>query len=369
MRLGTSHTCVNTNAQSASTVVEAPCGEEQAANTVSTPLEKPSPETPLAETLAAKANSDLIRYRIEYVGKESGSFSVQGKIAELDASKEPPVLEYIDVRLSSQKELSSSTKVDDITKTDKGKGRAYINILSPAVAEALRCVVDYFPKLELSGNIIRIDEPYTVFVFYEKEFTEYRERAAKLAAADDPSCPNRWAAKHIGIVQDFVRQQVQEAVDAERARHARGYATFDMLWLLLRPGSDVYFDVYDVDEHEPHVISCVNFDLLNGATSFYRIELWNINATSEWVGPADMTSVIQRFAGEKRIPSLTIYPCEYLRFIDGIDEEKALAIRQHFVDRGKKWYNLRRRIGCYFFDGVTTSFPRRGVSICRCLTR
>ena len=350
------------NAESASTVAQLPSGKTPDFTAVSAPSEDASSEPSTEKTTAPNADSDRIRYRIEYVGKESGSFSVHGKADEFDASKEPPVFEYVEVRLSSQKELSSSTKEDDVKKTDKGKGRAYISILSPAVAEALRCVVDYFPKLDLSGNIIKIPEPYSVFIFFEKELTAYRERTAKLVDAGNSSCPNRWAAKHIGIVQDFVRQQVQEAVDAERARHARGYVTFDMLWLLYKPGSDVFYDIWDVVEHEPHVVSTVNFDLVNGATNSYSFELWNISGDSEWVGPAECDRTIQHFAGEKKIPSLTVFPCDYLRFADTVTEEDASAIKQHFVDRGRKWYNLRRKIGCYYFDGITVNFPRSSVS-------
>lgn len=335
--------------------------------------ESPPPVTSLHEHLSksrvegaptSDANLDLVRYRFEYEGQDSGFYSADGKVPEIDASNEPPVLEYVEVRLSSHRHVSSSLQSeDDILRTDTGKGRSYINILSPAVAEALRCVVDYFPNLDLSGNVIKIQEPYSVFIFYEKELTEYRERAERLAAAGDVSCPNRWASKHIGIVQDFVRQKVQKDVDTERARHARGYATFEMLWLLYKPGSDVYYDIYDVAEHEPYVVSSAEFELDNGAISSYDFKLWNMNATSHWVGPAEYELTLQHFAGEKRIPSLRVYPCEYLRFADGVTEEDVSQIKQHFLDRGRKWYNLRRKIGCYSLEGVTSTFPRRFVSI------
>ena len=350
------------NTASASTVAQLPSGKTPDFTAASAPLEDASSGPSTEKTTAPNADTDQIRYRIEYVGKESGSFTVHGKADEFDASKEPPVFEYVEVRLSSQKDLSLSTKEDDIKMTDRGKGRAYINILSPAVAEALRCVVDYYPELDLSGNVIKIPEPYSTLVFFEKELTEYRERAARLATVCDKSCPNRWAARHIGIVQDFVRQQVQEAVDAERARHVRGYATFDMLWLLYKPGSDVFYDIWDVIEHEPYVVSAAKFDLVNGATTSYRIELWNIKGDSEWVGPAASDPSIEHFAGEKKIPSLSIFPCDYLRFADNVTGEDVSAIKQHFVDRGRKWYNLRRKIGCYYFDGITVTFPRRSVS-------
>ncbi len=309
------------------------------------------------------ANSDLVRYKIEYAGQESGSVFFDGRITERDTSKEPPIFEHIDVRLSSKETLAATANEEEISRTESGKGHAYINILSPAVAEALRCVVDYFPDLDLSENNIKIFEPYSVFVFFEKELTEYRERMGRVAQDESSTCPNRWAAKHLGIVQDFVKEHTQEAVEAERARHARGYATFDMLWLLFRPGSDVYYDLYNYGEHEPYVVSTVGFDLVNGAAKSYDIGLWNIDADSNWVGPLDTAIEVQRFVGEKRIPSLRVFPCEYLRFSDDIAEGEVSTIRQYFVNRGKKWYDLRRKTQCCQFDGFTTTFPRRAVSI------
>lgn len=338
--------------------------EQQHPDTVSTQPAHALSEPSNGLKPTAMADSDLVRYRIEYAGQMSGSVFFDGKITQRKtSSKEPPIFEHVDVRLSSKETLAATTNEEEISRTENGKGHAYINILSPAVAEALRCVVDYFPDLNLSGNIIKILEPYSVFVFFEKELTEYRERVGSAAQDESSTCPNRWAAKHIGIVQAFVKEQTQEAVDAERARHARGYATFDMLWLLYKPGSDVYYDRYDYGEHEPYVVSTVNFDLVNDAANFYLLGLWNIDADSSWVGPLEIGTEVQRFVGEKRIPSLRAFPCEYLRFSDDIAEGEVSTIRQYFVNRGKKWYGLRRKTQCCQFDGFTTTFPRREVSI------
>jgi hypothetical protein len=262
-------------------------------------------------THATVADSDLVQYRIEYVDHESGSVMFDGKLPELDTSKEPPVFEYVNIQLSGKDTLAAAINREDIFRTDQGKGHAYINILSPAVAEALRCVVDYFPDLDFSGNLIKIREPYSVLVFFKKELTEYRERVARTVRDDSSTCPNRWAANHIAIIQGFVKEQVQEAVNAERTRHARGYATFDMLWLLYKPGSDVYFDAGSYGEHDPFVLSNVRFDLVNGATNSCRLWLWNMDADSTWVGLRAVKCDVPRFAGEKKIPELRAYPCEY----------------------------------------------------------
>jgi hypothetical protein len=222
--------------------------------------------------------------------------------------------------------------------------------------------VDYYPKVDLSGKIIKIYEPYEVFVFFEHKLDEYRKRLECDNPEASATCANRYAYKHIAIAQAFVKERIQDNVDAERGRHQRGYVTFDMLWLLYKPGSDCYLDIHNVGEHEPFVVSNVAFDFTNGTTNSYEISYWDIDADSNYVGPCMVSNTIGRFAGEKNITTLRGFPCEYLHFMKDVDEGSLKDIRNHFVNRGKKWYGLRRKRRCVLFDGFTASFPRRSVS-------
>ncbi|KAI9163968.1 ATPase family AAA domain-containing protein [Paramyrothecium foliicola] len=306
---------------------------------------------------------NLIKRKIEYVGRESGSYAIDldnMKPGHADDLDEPLVLEHVEVRLSGQSVLS--TNVDDITKTEQGIGHSYINLISPPLIEALRCIVDYFPDIDFSGKTIKILEPYSVFTFYEEQLTEYRERLLKAVGEEPLTCSNKWAAKHIGIAQDFVKKYTQEAVKAEKERHARGYVTFDMLWLLFKPGSDVYYDIHNLGEHEPYVVKNVDFSIVNGTTNTYSIGVWNMDADSNYVGPMESALTIERFAGEKEIISLQTYPCEYLRFSEDVNDEDLELIKKHFIQRGKKWFNIRRKSRSYYFDGHTITFPRRSFS-------
>ncbi|KAM0431481.1 hypothetical protein ACHAPT_005459 [Fusarium lateritium] len=299
----------------------------------------------------------LIRYKTKYIGKACGEVILDANPDVAHDLAEPPVLEHINVRLSGLHTVSD--KVENIAKTEVARGHSYINIFSPAVAEALRCVVDYFPGVYLSESIIRVAEPYNIFVFFEKQLTEYRERLDKAAETDPLTCANRFASKHIALVQDFVKKRIQAQVDAERERHARGYATFDMLWLLYQPGVDVYFDRWNINEHEPFVMTGVEFTYINEAADFYKVRLWNIDADFDRVGPSPWEFKVDRFAGEQKIVDLPAFPCEYLRFSEEVDRERIPDIKENLVKRGKKWYNLRRDICPYHFDGFTTAFPRR----------
>ncbi|KAH8658138.1 P-loop containing nucleoside triphosphate hydrolase protein [Xylariales sp. PMI_506] len=303
-----------------------------------------------------------IKHRTEYrntATEKRASYERYGK--DTDTQVEPDVLEYVEVYDTDDPiSTTDEEQAKKIKYHAKSRGHSYIRIISPAVNEALRCVVDYYPGLELSEEIITIKEPFAVFIFYEDELTKYREPLKDAGNQDWPaSCENRYAYKHIGIAQQFVRDFIQEDVIAERERHARGFATFDMLWLLYKPGSDIYMDYDIVGEHDPFVVHDLDFDLRNGVANRYELEVWNVNADVDWVGTCVVSKFIERFAGEKEITSLVGYPCEYLRFSNGVTEQDLKEIRDHFIARGKKWYDLRRKIGCHSFDGPSTTFPRR----------
>ncbi|KAI8654379.1 AAA domain-containing protein [Fusarium sp. Ph1] len=304
-------------------------------------------------------NEHLIRYKVKYIGKGGGDVILDKNPDFVYDAEEPPIFEHIDVRLSSLSTISDKVDYSTLAKTEVASGHCYINIFSPVVAEALRCVVDYFPGVYLSESVIRVPEPYNIFVFFEKELTEYRERLEKAAETDPLTCTNRFASKHIAIVQDFVKKRIQAQVDAERERHARGYASFDMLWLLYKPGADMYFDRWNINEHEPFVMTGVEFTFINDAADFYKVRLWNMDADFDRVGPAPWEFKVDRFPGERKIVDLPAFPCEYLHFSEDVESESIPAIKKHLVNRGKKWYSLRREVRPYHFDGFTTTFPRK----------
>ncbi|KAH8894173.1 P-loop containing nucleoside triphosphate hydrolase protein [Thozetella sp. PMI_491] len=268
------------------------------------------------------------------------------------------VMEYVEVVLTNQIN-SRGSSVSKHAITVVGKGRSYIKILSPAVMEALRAVVDFFPSEDLSGDTITLHEPYQLIVHFDEELTRFRERLESDTSDVPELCKLPRAAKEVEIVQTFVREKMRAKISAERERNARGFATYDMLWLLYKPGIDVYFDKTNCGEHEPFVVHNLTFNVENGAIPSYDITYWNMNANSTYVGPSTIYKTIEPFAGEKAITDLRAYPCEYLKHAQGYEEGSMSQIKQHFIERGRKWFNMRRKESYYSFDGVTTTFPRR----------
>ncbi|KAF9880062.1 hypothetical protein CkaCkLH20_02016 [Colletotrichum karsti] len=306
----------------------------------------------------------MVKHKIEYVSATSDRLKrvFDKEIEPITDEEEPAVFEYIEVRIAEDLHETDTKEHEPRKYHTKYKGNAYIRVISPAVSEALRCVVDCYPGIDLGKNVITVPEPFCVFVHYEKELTTYRQRLEHRASTEPSSCANRFAYKHIGIVQEFVRQQTSSAVEEERERHARGYATFRMLWLLYKPGSEVYVDLERAGDPNPYIIKEVDFTLANGSTSIYHIRYWNLDANEEFVFAADDVFHFADYPGEKKIDSLPLYPCEYLRFAEGVTDQDIQQIRAHFVERGRKWYKTRQKPQCYYFDGLTTNIPREQYS-------
>ncbi|KAF5849405.1 hypothetical protein GGP41_006349 [Bipolaris sorokiniana] len=234
---------------------------------------------------------------------------------------------------------------------------SYIEITSPAVLEALRCVVDYAPGYDLGARKVRIDWPYSLLVHHEDALAKYQERFATSDCIGG-ACPGTYAYRHISIVRNFVKAAVGAAVRDERERHARGMATFDMLWLLFPPGIDVLYDGDNIGEYQPHVIRSHDCVVVNETVRAISFELWNMAYNVLSIGPSVKSDSIQPFAGEVKINSLAIYPFEYCTQSKKWGEKE--DAKQYFEERGKIYFQLRRP-GCWNFRGYTTSFPQNPI--------
>lgn len=103
-------------------------------------------EQPALETLHAPGR---IKHRIEYRSTVTPGVA-PGSEEDIDtfATEEQIVMEYVEVRITKEAlDPGSATQRDPRQYHAHAKGQSYITILSPAVNEALRCIVDYYPDV------------------------------------------------------------------------------------------------------------------------------------------------------------------------------------------------------------------------------
>ena len=235
----------------------------------------------------------------------------------------------------------------------------YIEIYSPAVREALRSVCDYSPHLNFDMRSLKLYWPYPTLVYYDSALEEYAHKFGN-PKCNKADCSGLYAQRHIGVVRSFIQRTMGKALEEERKRHERGYATFDMLWLLYKLGEDVMYDELEMDEYEPWVIREVQWQVVDGGIRSYLVTCFHLAANTVEIGPSTSTHTIQPFSGERKITSLRAFPFKCLE--KGKDGKTPEEVKAALIERGKKFFQLRKK-GVWDFRGQSLTFPRR--TVCR----
>jgi hypothetical protein len=239
------------------------------------------------------------------------------------------------------------------------QNKPFIEIMSPAVLEALRSVVEYYPGENLVTRSIRVYWPYPMLTHHDEALEQYQKKFEE-PNCTKPDCSGQYASEHIGIIREFVHKSTGVSIAEELKRHERGFASFEMLWLLYKPGDDVLWDRFTYGEYEPWVIRTIDWVVTDGTIQSYSITLWNMNVDSVFIGPCNTTFFISPFSGEREISSLRMFPFNCLKKDNkGRSPEE---VKNSLIERGKVFFKLRTK-GCWDFRGHTTFFPRHSVSL------
>ncbi|TVY41797.1 ATPase family AAA domain-containing protein 3-B [Lachnellula occidentalis] len=199
-------------------------------------------------------------------------------------------------------------------------------IHSEAIIKALRAIVDYYPGQSLLGDTISMKEPFGILVHFRKELQEYKE-----------TCGDAEAYHHIGILQKYLADNLGDKILEEDQRYTKPtpVATFEMLWMLFKPGMDVYAQLDDqrggfvVQSCCPHVEG-----LKFGYIAPFKIIMWYLDFDGRMLGRRSHEVIIAPFEGEREITSLKVFPAKFL------DDNQALSPRKRLEDRGEKFYSM-----------------------------
>lgn len=92
--------------------------------------------------------------------------------------------------------------------------------------------------------------------------------------------PDRKSKDHIQVLLAFLNSKYSKKIEEEEARHKKNppTATFEMLWMLLKPGTRVYHDVNG--ELAAFVVKTVESNKPNNP-SYYSVEVWSLDFDGE----------------------------------------------------------------------------------------
>ncbi|KAF4629313.1 hypothetical protein G7Y89_g8838 [Cudoniella acicularis] len=228
----------------------------------------------------------------------------KGNLLEKDEKKDEDGKEAFDERSMEEKELI---------------------IHSELIIKALRAVVDYYPGQSLLGDTITIKEPFSILVHHRKELQEYKE-----------ACGDAETFHHISVLQKYLEDNLGDKIHEEDARYLKStpVATFEMLWMLFKPGQDAYAQLDD--QRGGFVVqSCApTAGGKFGQPSPLKVMLWYLDYDGRMVGRRSYSVTITPFQGEREITSLKVFPAKFL------DGNSALSPRARLEERGQKFYSL-----------------------------
>ena len=226
-----------------------------------------------------------------------------------------------------------------------------LKILSPLLVNALNAVVNYYPDQSLDGTVT-LKPPFKMLVHYRKELEEHKSQQPSCHPPEDVEERN----KHIDSALRFINTKMGTALEAEEARHAQDtpVATFELYWMLLRPGDNVYA-VHD-GILSPYIVKSVTGGTWGvGRPSAYVVNVWNLNFNGRSLGRCSESFLIKPFDGERAITSISVYPERF-----HVDKPGQETMRQRMVKRGKRFVQLTKQTYCDY-KGQTLTHPKRTV--------
>jgi hypothetical protein len=130
----------------------------------------------------------------------------------------------------------------------------YIRILSPQIQDVLRQLVLYYPGHDLQGRELLFKEPYRVLVHYHDDLHKvaaaYKNEDNSVIFVDEEdrylttvTC-DEVIHKHLNILLNSptYKDHYERVIKPELRNYETGYASYDMLWLLFKPGDAVLLE-------------------------------------------------------------------------------------------------------------------------------
>ncbi|KAJ5940511.1 hypothetical protein N7516_000679 [Penicillium verrucosum] len=221
-------------------------------------------------------------------------------------------------------------------------------IHSPIILNALNAIIDCqsrpdkIPRVEYRVEGIESDlgqgrlvYPFTDLHHYRERLLQYREEVGETHDAEYTTT----CQEHIDILVEYLDGLTTIGVrDAEFLWNSDvPKTTFSSLWLLLKPGTDVF--VQEQGKLNAYVIESfsggVPWGSPNARSQPYIVNVWNLNSDGQILSRSVKEVSISIFDGQREITSLPLFPIKF-----HVDEDPQNPLRRKLVDRGKRFVDM-----------------------------
>jgi hypothetical protein len=232
----------------------------------------------------------------------------------------------------------------DAATTSAPKPSITMNIHSDFLIQALRATISYYPRVSLQGCPIAIPAPYRVLYLHRAELAHYRDNQSKSHSPEYAAT----TARHIDVLLNFLAENLGKTLTNEEALHKMDHpsATFDLFWLLLKPGQIMYAKRYDI--WTPFVISSVKAGSSNTFDP-YKVNCWFLESNGVVVKRFMETYRIQPWTGEQLISSLPVIPEAF--WVEDEAAQGGRSMRRKCIEDGRLYWDLLTKPTYMEYDG------------------
>ena len=275
-------------------------------------------------------------------------------------------------------------------------------VRSPSLVKAIQTVITYCPGQDIAGETITFAEPYLPLLHHQNALEQYFQNLEENEAPDSAitstvnGVPNgvpkgkisvSTARNDWSILRAFLDAKWKKKIDKEEARHQQSppVATFEMLWMLFKPGTRVFHNkdeeisgcivrsikLLDPLKEEKRWQVCLWSLGFNGKLSKYSLLLLILTIrVGNYVDRVPSEHVMRGFDGTREITTLDVYPVQLP--LDGIDRPLNPQRKQELEKRGKYFWDLVQEISQKKFVQVKYSGKfldiEQDVSLAVCVT-
>ncbi|KAI0541776.1 P-loop containing nucleoside triphosphate hydrolase protein [Xylaria digitata] len=266
-----------------------------------------APQVPIRD----KPRSAWFRHRVEYRDGKTNELVNQYETKETDINYDETndgSNEAAFVLVTTYKTGRSLQSVDEPDGKSSTEARPAVNsppsyslyLTSPAIVNALRSVVQYYPSQDLAGDVV-VHWPYPILVHHYDELAQFRDKTAKKDGRGVCEREKRMY-EDLALLLQYVDKSVMPEVLQERERNARGYHTFEYMWVPLKPGTTILSQSSRETEPRPQVVEAITGGAFQCPPLQWTIHSWDMRYDGRFLGRYRMTTVVKKFNGQKRFP-------------------------------------------------------------------
>jgi hypothetical protein len=234
-----------------------------------------------------------------------------------------------------------------------------IHIISPKLLDLFRFAVQKYPGHSLAGSRIVSPQPHWMLAHYYKEFQSIKdgktdvwsEKFCEVSPAEKKSKITTMkrlldeATLHdLNVLLDYFRPFYTKKFAAEDIRHTLGFASYDLISFLFKPGTNVYAKsggkfagfIFEWGEYRSYKDQ-----------HWWEANCWNLIYNGHRIARMRHDFKIKKFQGEKQIESLPLFPSWC---VDSFDGGK---VKERLRNLGKKYYKILRNIPVHqYYQGA-----------------